>query len=471
MEIYHEDGTAIDSNRIHTSTGSTIAVYDNGVVSLQYDADLNRWQVIHTHYGSLDYYGGGGGSDSWDVAGNDIYNINSGNVGIGTNVPNAKLEIESPSSYTVPNVTIKESNPIEFARLQMQNTLDPGYFWQIGTNNATNLYDERMLFHNSRGGNVLSLTGDANVGIGSNHIFPLASLDVLRGTGFWGTAVFRGTDISSHFNFGTSESTMIRGGKTSSRVFLNDWHNGDVLISGGGGNVNIGSNNTPVARLEVQAGTGSQSALVIRGNHFNSVFHNPNFNGSTFIRSSNSSGYIALADQGTMKVGIGMTDPNATLSVARKDGIDGTAVFFGSSHASHFNYHTAEDTYIRGGKDGSVVYINDTHNGPVVIGSTLVGGYKLSVNGSIRSKEVVVEAAGWPDYVFKDDYKLTSIDEVQAFIAKNGHLPNIPSAEEIEKNGQALGDTQKRMMEKIEELTLYIIELKKEIDFLKNKIK
>jgi hypothetical protein len=90
------------------------------------------------------------------------------------------------------------------------------------------------------------------------------------------------------------------------------------------------------------------------------------------------------------------------------------------------------------------------------------------VNGTIRSKEVIVETAAWPDYVFQPRYKLKSIDDVKIFIDKNGHLPNIPSAKEIETNGLPLGELQKKMMEKIEELTLYIIELKGEIDLLKS---
>jgi len=102
--------------------------------------------------------------------------------------------------------------------------------------------------------------------------------------------------------------------------------------------------------------------------------------------------------------------------------------------------------------------------------------YKLSVLGNIRSTEVVVET-GWADYVFDKEYKLNTLEEVEKFIAINKHLPNIPSAKEITDNGLSLGDTQKRMMEKIEELTLYLIEANKkmteavsEINLLKTKV-
>ncbi len=90
---------------------------------------------------------------------------------------------------------------------------------------------------------------------------------------------------------------------------------------------------------------------------------------------------------------------------------------------------------------------------------------KLSVVGNIRAYEVVVEN-NWADYVFEKAYKLPSLSEVEKFIQLNKHLPNIPSAKEIKEKGLSIGDTQKRMMEKIEELTLYMIEANKKIEAL-----
>ena len=73
----------------------------------------------------------------------------------------------------------------------------------------------------------------------------------------------------------------------------------------------------------------------------------------------------------------------------------------------------------------------------------------------------------WPDYVFDEAYKRPSLTELGNFIKTNKHLPNIPPASEIEKGGFDVGDMQKRMMEKIEELTLYIMDQQKQIDELK----
>ena len=96
-------------------------------------------------------------------------------------------------------------------------------------------------------------------------------------------------------------------------------------------------------------------------------------------------------------------------------------------------------------------------------------GYVLSVDGSMIAEEVVVEMSqNWPDYVFAQGHNRLSISSLENYINEHHHLPGIPSAKEIEEDGLNLGEMQRLQMEKIEELTLYIIELQKEIDQLKN---
>ncbi|MGJ1269885.1 hypothetical protein ACR78F_18530 [Sphingobacterium spiritivorum] len=89
--------------------------------------------------------------------------------------------------------------------------------------------------------------------------------------------------------------------------------------------------------------------------------------------------------------------------------------------------------------------------------------YDLAVNGKIRSQEVKVEAANWPDYVFKPQYKLQSLEGLENHIKQYGHLPDIPKAEIAEKEGISLGEMNKLLLKKVEELTLYIIEANKQI--------
>ncbi|OEK02286.1 hypothetical protein BFP97_12490 [Roseivirga sp. 4D4] len=90
---------------------------------------------------------------------------------------------------------------------------------------------------------------------------------------------------------------------------------------------------------------------------------------------------------------------------------------------------------------------------------------KVIVEDDIESKKVKVTATpgSVPDYVFNPSYELRSLSEVELFIKKNSHLPNIPSAKEVETNGQDVGDMQLKLLEKVEELTLYMIELEKTV--------
>ena len=95
-------------------------------------------------------------------------------------------------------------------------------------------------------------------------------------------------------------------------------------------------------------------------------------------------------------------------------------------------------------------------------------GYKLAVNGGIICEEVkVIRDVPDADYVFEDNYNLSTLPEVETFIKQNKHLPNIPSAEEFKTNGYKVGEMDEMLLRKIEELTLYIIELQKQIDELK----
>jgi hypothetical protein len=99
-------------------------------------------------------------------------------------------------------------------------------------------------------------------------------------------------------------------------------------------------------------------------------------------------------------------------------------------------------------------------SGNVGIG-TASASEKLSVNGNISAKKLIVTQTGWSDYVFDKDYKLRSLASLETFINQNKHLPDIPSAKEVEEKGISVGDNQALLLKKIEELTLYVIELNK----------
>ncbi|TCP24656.1 hypothetical protein EV195_10587 [Tenacibaculum skagerrakense] len=103
----------------------------------------------------------------------------------------------------------------------------------------------------------------------------------------------------------------------------------------------------------------------------------------------------------------------------------------------------------------------DKNGGKVGIGTSNPDA-KLAVNGTVHAKEVRVDLNNWPDYVFENNYNLPTLEEVEKQIKEKGHLPNIPSAEEVKKNGVQLGEMNKKLLEKIEELTLYTIQQEKD---------
>jgi len=187
------------------------------------------------------------------------------------------------------------------------------------------------------------------------------------------------------------------------------------------------------------------------------------------------------------------------------DGVNGNIDFAGTNGNSMgdpsllINYYCGKDIHaVTGGNGGKLVVgkVNNTDlafnvrgnsvlegnlevfgttllNGSVRIGNnnSTVGDTKLAVEGIILAKEIkVTQGVVWPDYVFKKNNKLLSLKEIEKYISQNGHLPEIPSAKEIEDNGLSLSEILTLQMKKIEELTLYVIEQQKEIEELKNDV-
>jgi hypothetical protein len=158
-------------------------------------------------------------------------------------------------------------------------------------------------------------------------------------------------------------------------------------------------------------------------------------------------------------------------------GMSPTPGFTTSMTTSHVQYVTYYEGTGQGfaigvnGKQSSFEVRGSDHNaffrGAIGVGTTNPGSFKLAVEGKIGAREVNVTTAAWSDYVFKSEYRLRSLTEVDQYIKENQHLPDVPSEKEVLKNGQDLGAMNAILLKKIEELTLYGIEFKKEIEALK----
>ena len=171
-------------------------------------------------------------------------------------------------------------------------------------------------------------------------------------------------------------------------------------------------------------------------------------------------GDVSLEDANAwVEVNNSLANSNAGINFSEEGVYKGWLFYYGSGDYLRFSCDA-------GGWANHLV-IHPT--GELGIGTaTTKAGYKLSVDGKVACEEVLVEnSTNWPDHVFSDGYELMSLNQLEESIEKNNHLPGVPSATEVVENGFSLGEMQKIVLEKVEELTLYTIKQGKQIEELK----
>ena len=352
-----------------------------------------------------------------------------GQVGIGTTIPDgsAMLEVKSTlKGMLVPRMSSVERTGIStpaIGLLVFDNTTQS--FWYYKTTGWMELITGGAGYWSGNGANIYN-NNTGNVGIGIST--PASKLNVLTPSNSHGITHTDGT-ITVGTYVGLGEGWLGTRSNHPLTFFTNNSLEQMTLLPSG--NFGIGTN-LPDYRLNISSNLPQANTNT---NLLKLVGQNPLM---AFSNGTTDFGYIKAWSY----------QPYAPFTNGLVIGTGpGYPIFFSTN-----NYSLS-------------MIVAD--NGNVGIG-TANPTYKLSVNGNVRAKEVVVET-GWADYVFNKKYKLKSLDEVANYIEQNKHLKGIPSAQEIEKNGLQLGDTQKKMMEKIEELTLYVIELNKQIKELQIK--
>lgn len=166
------------------------------------------------------------------------------------------------------------------------------------------------------------------------------------------------------------------------------------------------------------------------------------------------------------KVGIGTYSPYGKLDI---NYAGGQVRLSGGTVAGGVWTNAIDILYLADWNTGTKGLNINMSNGNVGIG-TFIPDYKLTVNGKIKAEEVQVVVDVPADYVFEDDYELAPLDELEKFVRLNKHLPGIPNAEQIKTNGWQVGEMNNKLLEKVEELTLYMIQLRKENEELKIRI-
>mgnify|MGYP003582762675 CR=1 FL=1 len=393
------------------------------------------------------------------------------NVGIGTTTPEAKLEVKTTTNYVSKFGGV---SPM-FVSIYENDTYR-GYWGSYSGNT------EDVDFGTGAGNTVgklhftiqavpkFTINTNGNVGIGTMNpnykmhlnggdLFVQSSSGVIRfgyeGANEWQMATTgAGADLRWY--------TTTDGGATiAPRHYFSQ--NGDVGIGGFSGS------GKPISRLDV-VGAGTTSST--------SLFALRNASGDTLLRMRDD-GRMGIGYNGTTYgrtlnlggTGINMYTPNNAFGGAIYP-TDTSLVLWSNSNAN--NYLVLQPSW---GNTGVGTYTPNAKfhvNGAMLIGSNnsrVANGYSLSVTGRIICTDITsLPTSSWPDYVFDKEYKIMPLDQLEASINKNKHLPNIPSAKEIETNGIAIGEMSRKTMEKIEELTLYIIELNKKNIALAEKV-
>jgi len=472
-------GTTSPSGKLQISNGG------GGAYQRMSDIVIQRSDATNTT-GKISFVGSGGtGSTRWEVVsdadiGNDFgfsYNgskqlqlLSNGNVGIGNTSPAYKLDVNGDVHITSGRF--------------IHNSVHGDYEVQqiLAANNGAGSGDAGLYSWVSEPG--VTWTG---AGIGRNMRNSAENFPRVN-TGLTGQMMRFDEGLGIRF------TTETAGGTRYNPMYLSG---NDMIVNG---NLGLGTT-APQSRLQLGSlsdGTGEAT------NHGDLLFSKQNTslaatggiewkispdnygakidtisNGGANIvfglRNASSTWTEAMRINPAGNVGIGTTTPNASLDNWKdyNAGTDSLRFSFNDGSA----YWMGIQPYVVGG--GNVGYrfrtnnVNTTVDAMAITGDGNVGigtlnpTHKLSVKGTIRAQEIIVDNTNWADYVFEDSYRLAPLAEVEQHIKSNKHLPGIPSAAEIAEHGVSMGVMQSKLLSKIEELTLHMIAQQKEIAALK----
>lgn len=406
----------------------------------------------------------------------DIY-YNQGNVGIGTTYPGAKLHIS--------NGGLRLSYDSDFLQKIWEVNYDPsGYFYidefglarhftiknggNVGIGTTDPLY-KLDVAGNMRINSTLNISDgtmptNTQQYIKTSYLYPMR----IDNTGFAYNR-FLLTDLSGGVNILETQS-----GPNGYFDFRGNSTSNTILRIANNGYVGIGTNN-PQAKLHLKNSTGWENTIRFEDDHSSSRIQVFSGNGGlmNFYTDNNEIVKFAIKNDGSISWNDdqsylsanegGSIELNASNTAGRKPFID----FHRGFSEQDWNYRIINE------EDNQLSFRNSSNNPTICLKNDIVGigtdnpdgNFRLSVDGKIKAKGIKVQA-NWSDFVFKPGYNLRTVKEVESFIKENGHLPEIPSEQEVTENGVELGEISSKLLQKIEELTLYIIEQDKRLENL-----
>lgn len=412
----------------------------------------------------------------WTTSGINIYNSNTGYVGVGTANPQALLDVgKEINGGAVGTVLARQSEgdgtgtgtslnakawETQFTNFNGKSfSLEHSFYGLV--NSSINFYRGAsqtggyMAFATNNGKEQMVIAASGSVGIGTTN--PLTSLDVKLAT-------------NEHIQFAADVNSAKPG--ASGIICINDANTAYTPLGFyasnyyfGLGNVGVGTTG-PQSKLHVLDNGSSSNAS---GQYSGNLIVQGNSGGRTMTIGSSLEFVIPANTDGSNPWGqarIITVAGNANNGDATGKLILGTRRLFEKGTGTGVTWNYGDDLTIDG-------------NGFIGINTSDTKGYRFAVNGSAIATSMTVKLnQSWPDYVFKKDYQLPSLTEVKTYIDQNHHLPEMPSEQEVIKDGINLGEMNKLLTEKVEELMLYMIrkdeqitKQQEQIDELKEQLK
>jgi len=405
----------------------------------------------------------------------------SGSIGVGTATP-----------ITIGKVFQVSANDANGTSLLLENTVAGGKNWRMlscATNNTGGAGSFMIVNHTDDSANPkLMITPAGNIGIGTATPNSIGKTLHVASTNTGGTSLFL-ENTKSWRMLSTGTANTGGGGNLLIVNHSDDAANPKFTISASG-NVGVGTV-APTAKLDVNGNAKIVNGLTVGGN----ITFGGNYDISYLAASGSNPKVLGwgvpisiigpvlqlpclFPNQPTINMFSGMTYSygnnvnGGQLNVMRTgfDGANGIIDVMGISNLDNsprllINYYCGKDVFMCTGETGGKIVMCSPTQGTVGIGDEYVpAGYKLGVNGKIICEEVNVKLrANWPDYVFDKKHKLMSIEELQDFTKKEKHLPGMPTAADVERDGINTSEMIGKLLKTQEELTLYIIEQNKKI--------